>query len=179
MLEPDTLANVNAKLPAQCRGFLKEHFVDERLEELKAWAAENYEQNTHKYSEAVFYACDGTRVRSKGEVIIYNLLYAIGIPFRYDALIYVTDDWGRRIKISPDFLIQCYDGTFIIIEHLGGLKSPDYCSSFATKCRQYLNEGYVLGENLFLTSDDKSGGIDAEAVAAIIDLVERRFYRVA
>ena len=42
--------------------------------------------------------------------------------------------------------------------------------------RIYLLNGFVLGVNLFFTSDDKDHGLDSQVADNILALVERRFY---
>lgn len=174
----DSIPVINARLPETCRGLLMEGFVDERMEQLKAWARAEYRKNTFNEEKKTHVACDGTPVRSKGEVIWYNLLYSLGIPFRYEPLIELQDDVGRTVYKAPDFQIQCYDGSFILIEHLGCIKDPGYCNGFATKCRYYLREGYVLGVNYFVSSDDVYGNTDSFAIAKLAQLVEQRFYGI-
>ena len=51
------------------------------------------------------------------------MLYYAGIPFRYDSPLTVIDEWGNEKTVYPDFLIQCYNGSFIIIEHFGGFQA--------------------------------------------------------
>ena len=100
-LQDDSTWSINAGLPKPIRMFTIEYFLDDRAT----------------------YACDGTRVRSKGEALWYNMLYYAGIPFRYDSPLTVIDEWGNEKTVYPDFLIQCYNGSFIIIEHFGGFQA--------------------------------------------------------
>lgn len=156
-LQDDSTWSINAGLPKPIRMFTIEYFLDDRAT----------------------YACDGTRVRSKGEALWYNMLYYAGIPFRYDSPLTVIDEWGNEKTVYPDFLIQCYNGSFIIIEHFGGLLKPSYSSKQITKIRDYLRSGYVLGDNFFVTSDDAEGGINTEMIARTICQIEELFYQSA
>lgn len=167
---------VYAHLPAVYATAGREFFIDKRYEELRAWAREEYEKNDLPFPEKEHYTCDHTRVRSKGEVIWYDLLYAAGIPFRYDCVLYYYDDTGLKKRVCPDFMIKCYDGTILIIEHLGYMSEDWYSNDFGTKCKYYLKEGYVLGRNFFVTSDDMKGGTDACAIASLVRHVEELFY---
>ena len=151
-------------------------FVNERYEELKKWASDDYEKNTMEFPDSENYAKDGTRVRSKGECVIYNILLDMGIPFRYDSIIKVSDQQGRIKHLSPDFMIQCFDGNFIVIEHLGQLGDMRYAMTYGDKCYWYLQGGFVLGKNYFVTSDDANHGTDSEAISKILCLVEKLFY---
>lgn len=58
-------------------------------------------------------------------------------PLPYEFLLKVTDDWGNERNLYPDFMIQCYDGSLIIIEHLGGLAMESYRLDFGTRARLY------------------------------------------
>ena len=164
-------------LPKDYHQFRERNYIDSRYDELKRWANDSYRKNTAPFPKAEHYAIDGTRVRSKGECIIYNLLYERGIPFRYDPVLEFTDDRGETRSYSPDFLIQCYDGTLIIIEHLGRLYDINYALDFGTKSRWYLFGEFVFGKNYFVTSDNVRGGIDCESIEEVVELIIRRFYQ--
>lgn len=102
-----------------------------------------------------------------------------GIPFRYECKITVVDENGWEVELCPDFMIQCYDGTMIIIEHLGGLKSAKYRSDLTAKLYYYQKKGYVIGDNLFLTSDDADHNTSSEMIARKVQEIEKMFYRAA
>ena len=172
-LDPDA---VIASLPSSYGKVPREAFVDERYDELKAWAAADYPVNTAPFPKTENYAKDGRRVRSKGECIIYNLLLEAGIPFRYDSVVRFSDSGGKIKMLSPDFLIQCYDGTFIIIEHLGLLADIGYAISFGEKCYWFSQSGFMHGKNLFITSDNKDGGTDSAAIEKTVALAEAMFW---
>lgn len=167
--------SVYTALPAACRRASSEAYIDERYEELKAWARD-HQKNGAPFPKASNFAEDGTRVRSKGECIIYNLLLERGIPFRYDSLLTIDDEHGFSKTLSPDFLIQCYDGQFVIIEHLGWLGDKTYALDYGEKCYWYLLKGFVPGKNFLVTSDDRDGGTDSGAAAAVIAKVEQLFW---
>ena len=168
--------SVFAALPYSYRSIAAEDFNDARYEELKQWANADYMKNQAPFSDAEIYAIDGTRVRSKGECLHYNILLGLGIPFRYDSIITITDGYGNIRNISPDFMIQNYDYTLTIIEHLGRLFDKRYAIDYGEKCYWYIQEGFIPGKNFFVTSDDISGGTDTQAIWEVANAVERRFY---
>ena len=153
-----------------------EDFNDARYEEIKRWANADYEKNQAPFPAAEIYAVDGTRTRSKGECLHYNIYLGRGIPFRYDSIITITDGRGNTKNVSPDFMIQNYDYSLTIIEHLGRLFDMRYALDFGEKCYWYLQEGFILGKNFFVTSDDINGGTDTQAILEVAKAVERRFY---
>ena len=174
--EDYSVSSVYARMPGAFAELPKESFVDDRFKELWDWAHEDYKRNPKPFSRSVNIACDGTRVRSKGECVLYNECTAACLPFRYDGLLELWDERGRLCEFYPDIQIQCYNTKLIIIEHLGMLDDPDYAATVAKKLRVYLHNGFILGKNLFLTSDDKDGGLDSEVTERLIETIKEMFY---
>jgi len=168
---------VIAALPNAYRTVLCEDFNNERYEELKQWANEEYLKNDAPFPHSEIYLKDGRRVRSKGECLHGNILIDMGIPFRYDSIITVTDQNGHSRRLSPDFLIQCFDGSLVILEHLARLFDKRYALDFGEKSYWYLQAGFILGRNCFVTSDDLYGGTDSQAVWETAKAIERLFYK--
>ncbi len=173
---PYDIQSMITDMPKPVRKLYKWGFVDERYEELKRWAAEPVPSNTAEFDENATHAADGTLVRSKGEAIIYDLLQMLGIPFRYDKAFTVIDDFGNEKIIYPDFQIKCRDGSIVIIEHLGGLEKVNYCNRLASNLRYYLRKKYVIGKNLFITSDNEGHGTETDYIMDTLYIVEQRFW---
>lgn len=146
---------------------------------LYSWAKEEYEHNPLPFPDRIILAEDGTRVRSKSECIIYNMLLAAGIPFRYDPLLEFTiiNAYGQKETItkSPDFQIILPDGSFILIEHAGLLSSHKYVTDLAEKLQIYQLNNYILGYTLFVTSDTIDGGIDSKQINKIIEIISSHY----
>lgn len=115
--------------------------------------------------------CDGTRVRSKGEVIIYNTLKMLGVPFRYEQTIRLVDENGMTVKRVPDFVILKPDGTEVILEYLGKIDDDEYLMDNLRKIQLYRRNGYDLGKNLFIIGDSYGGWIDSEQIVKTIELI--------
>ena len=111
---------------------------------------------------------DGTKVRSKGELIIYNVLVFLGVPFRYEEVITMIDENGRKVTRCPDFVIRRPDGREVILEYLGMLSDEKYAADNFEKFMLYWRNGYVLNDTLFYVMDDVNGTLNAEVVADII-----------
>ena len=79
----------------------------------------------------------------------------------------------------PDFQILCYDGTLIIIEHLGMLLKNNYAMKNLIKIQDYIRSGFIIGKDLILTSENANGGTDSEMLTEIAEWVADRFYRSA
>ena len=149
------------------------------MNSLYEWAHQDYERNPTPFRDSVILAIDGTRVRSKSECLIYNALLVLGIPFRYAPLLtfWALDSNGNKIKVhkSPDFQIKCPDGSYILIEHAGFLKSNEYAIDLSSKMQLYLLSGYILGYSLFITSDDIDGGINTQEINNLLKAIAVRF----
>jgi hypothetical protein len=102
----------------------------------------------------------GVFVRSKSEVIIGNLLHEAEIDFIYERRFETENGWR-----FPDFSIATSSDELILLEHLGMLHKPSYREEWERKREFYENNGYVVGENLFLTSEDENGAINSEAIS--------------
>ena len=122
------------------------------------------------------FAADGTRTRSKGETIFYNTFLDMGVLFRFDCVLVYVDQDGVEHLLYPDFLIKCFDGHLIAIEHLGWYGGLNYGIKFGKKFYYYLQQGFILGKNYFVTSDEKHGGTDSQAIQEIAQLVQKQFF---
>lgn len=168
--------SIVADMPKTYRMTARNCSFDQRYEEIRKWAKAPYQRNTHPFPKAEIYAKDGTRVRSKGECIWYNLLLERGVLFRYDCAVTCTDQYGKRKTWYPDFLVLCFDGTLILIEHLGCMDDLSYSLDFGEKSYWYFQEGFILGKNYFVTSDDPDHGTDSQMIARHVDRIEEMFY---
>lgn len=163
-------------MPKAYRMAAKANSFDQRYEEIRKWAEGPYPKNTYPFPKAKIYAKDGTRMRSKGECIWYNLMLERGILFRYDSEIEIIDKNGNIKTLYPDFLIMCLDGTLILVEHLGRMGDLAYAMDFGEKSYWYFQEGFILGKNYFVTSDDPDYGTDSQMIAGLVDRIEQMFY---
>ena len=130
-----------------------------RLEEEKAkYPPYNPEQLKHP-------ALDGTMMRSKSEVIIANILLLAGIPFVYEAPLFIN---GKNVL--PDFTILSLIDlkTEIIIEHQGMVFVDEYADKFIRSLKVYLQSDWVPNKNLFFTFDNARETLDPEQVLSIL-----------
>lgn len=178
-LWPDRRADITARLSPCVRKVLFNTDFGEVMNDLRKWADSAYEKNPKPFGEKVIRAADGTRVRSKSECIFYNALLFAGIPFRYDPILHlkIKNQFSETEEYlaSPDFLIKCPDGTYIIIEHAGYLSSSQYTRDLAEKLQVYQLNGYVMGVDFFVTSDTLEGGFDTPDVETLISVIADRF----
>lgn len=98
-------------------------------------------------------------VQSKSEVIIANLLFERGIPFKYDVPLYAPDGTFYR----PDFAIT-WKGEEWYWEHLGMLDKEEYRNHWEAKKKWYEKHGF--SKRLIATDEKK--GIDSKKFEQII-----------
>ncbi|MBR4861312.1 MAG: hypothetical protein IKU09_03845 [Firmicutes bacterium] len=105
----------------------------------------------------------GLKTRTKGEMEIAELLYKLGIPFRYEMRLELFDDDGKVKIVYPDFSIPLEDEWFFI-EHLGLLNKEKYVKRNAKKLHEYHSNGILMPGQLIFTMDGPDGGLDAGPV---------------
>ena len=115
----------------------------------------------------------GELVRSKSELVIADKLHARGIDYAYEQPV-VLDNGRTRY---PDFTIEDDAmGVTFYWEHLGLLDDPGYRARWERKRAEYLACGIAPHEEgggpegtLIETRDEPGGGLDAAAIASLID----------
>ena len=118
----------------------------------------------------------GDLVRSKSELVIADKLYARGIDYAYEQPLVLSNG---RIRY-PDFTIADHArGVTFYWEHLGMLDDPGYRARWEEGKRvEYLEYGIGPHKDgggpegtLIETRDEPGGGLDAAAIASVIDEV--------
>ncbi len=132
------------------------------------WERIGNKRNNYSLPDDSNITTDGTKARSKSELVIYAIIKGYRVVFKFDVEIKLKNELGQTVTVCPDFIILCDDGSIIIIEHLGMLNDPKYFENAMKKIHLYLINGYKLNETLFLTADSMSGKINAEAVDELI-----------
>ena len=115
----------------------------------------------------------GELVRSKSELVIADKLHARGIEYAFEQPLVLSEG---RVRY-PDFTIADHaSGVTFYWEHLSLLGDPGYRARWERKRAEYLAAGirsYKEGGGpegtLIETRDDPSGGLDAAAIAQLID----------
>ena len=114
-------------------------------------------------------------VRSKSELVIADKLHARGIDYAYEQPLVLPNGRTRY----PDFTIADHArGVTFIWEHLGMLDDQGYRARWEGKRAEYLACGIGPHEDgggaegtLIETRDEPGGGLDAAAIALVIDAV--------
>lgn len=108
----------------------------------------------------------GELVRSKSEVIIANLLHALGITYAYEQP-FTGQDGSVRY---PDFTIEDAEtGRRVFLEHLGLLSEPAYRRRWISKLDWYRSQGGLPedegeGDAGILVTTTEENGIDSAGI---------------
>ena len=105
-------------------------------------------------------------VRSKSEVILANMLYDNGVPYRYEPELIL--DSGKRV--FPDFLcLNKRTRKEFVWEHFGMMDDVDYVCRNISKLREYEQSGYLIGVNLIISYESSSVGFSNKIAQKYID----------
>jgi len=131
----------------------------------KSWEQCEYTGKGFEENTAEIYTERGERVRSKSEKIIADKLYKENIAYRYEYPLEVPH-FGN---VYPDFtILDEVRRRNIILEHFGMMDNPDYSNNALSKIQLYSREGYVLGNNLFVTMESSTHPLDSRMLDALI-----------
>ena len=121
-------------------------YTDEEIGKL--WEKEPYQISDYKIEEKVYPTNKGENVRTKSEASIANMYYEMGIPYRYECALKLSDG---SVKY-PDFTIfDTRKRKVIYHEHMGMLDDDDYRKKNLKKLSDYRKNGIYTGKNLILT----------------------------
>jgi hypothetical protein len=101
----------------------------------------------------------GIAVRSKSEVVVADVLDALGISYQYEQPLYSRTD-PRDFRL-PDFTVS-FEGDVFYWEHLGMLNVPSYREAWERKQKWYEENGFA--DRLITSQDGPDGSIDAAAI---------------
>ena len=104
----------------------------------------------------------GDAVRSKSEVVVADILYALGISYSYEQPLFSRSD-PKDFRL-PDFTAS-FEGDIYYWEHLGMLSVPSYREAWERKRRWYQDNGYA--DRLVTSEDGPDGSIDAARIERI------------
>lgn len=144
---------------------LQTHFAKNKLPvSVQKWCAEVYETNSSHPENLIHTTLAGHKVRSKSEVIIANLLYTSGIPYRYEAALILNE-----MTIYPDFtILHPTSQQFFYWEHFGMMDKNNYCDAACNKLKSYCYNGIYPSMQLITTYETGKVPIRSEQVQQII-----------
>lgn len=165
---PDPESVINT-LPPACRFADTSILTNLGIIEKNEWAKAAYDRCTLNPEELIHTALDGSRVRSKSELSIMNILISKNVCFRYEENLYLVHG-----TLSPDFSIFVPSENRVkYLEHCGMMSDPGYVRRFTMKLQNYVSSGYIPWRDVFFTFDSGDGKIDSHAIDALIEMYFR------
>ncbi|MGN0377983.1 MAG: hypothetical protein ACI4EU_00185 [Butyrivibrio sp.] len=129
------------------------------------WENEQYETNPFMPEEKVYLTKRDEKVRSKSELMLADMYCELGIPYRYEAALYLR---GGRVKY-PDFtILKVKTREIIFHEHMGMIDDPDYLSSAISKLDEYRKNGIYPGKNLLITYESKESYLNIKEIRSMV-----------
>lgn len=118
-------------------------------EEFAKWWESRPFEAYDKWPEELKYSTKrGELVRTKSEAMIADAYYDLGIPYRYECPVRLSDGKVRH----PDFtLLHKSERKVIYHEHFGMLDDARYRTDNVQKLDLYRRNGIYVGKNLILT----------------------------
>ncbi|WP_408069924.1 hypothetical protein [Butyrivibrio sp. JL13D10] len=127
---------------------------------------QEYESNPNHPEALLVKAPKDQFVRSKSEAIIAYALYDHQLSYAYEKALVLGD-----YTIYPDFTIRHpFSNKLYIWEHFGLADQSKYQNSMCNKIRNYINSGYIPGNNLILTYETPACPLDISYVQGLISL---------
>ncbi|MBQ0079805.1 MAG: hypothetical protein KBS66_07950 [Eubacterium sp.] len=132
--------------------------IDKWKEETENARSNNYYENGKHITS------DGTYVKSRVELVLYEFFKAHGIKFIYEK-VWVID--GREWR--PDFtLIRESDGAVFIWEHFGMMDIIEYRQQAEEKIYHYAANGFWPYKNIIYTYDFGNDQINMQQIERIL-----------
>ena len=133
------------------------------------WQNEPYQRRWMKKGETYYETPKGDKVRSKSEWMIACMLAEAGVPYRYEALLPVSEMF--QVFCYPDFtVLNKRTRKEYYWEHAGALEDPEYvANNFIPKLSEYFNFDILPGDKLLLTFESKRRPLDTTQVKRLID----------
>lgn len=121
-------------------------------------------QNPYRRDLLIHKTSAGIFVRSKGEVVIADVLDSLGIDFFYEKKLVLLDEAGNERTLYPDFTILLRGGRIYYWEHEGMLTDLEYARRNQEKEQLYFRNGIYAPKNLIVSMDGADGSIDADGI---------------
>lgn len=121
-------------------------------------------QNPYRRDLLIHKTSAGIFVRSKGEVVIADVLDSLGIDFFYEKKLVLLDEDGNERTLYPDFTILLRGGRIYYWEHEGMLTDLEYVRRNQEKEQLYFRNGIFAPKNLIVSMDGADGSIDADGI---------------
>ena len=165
---PDSVVEEVYETLSQDRQELVTPVIPTDQQYVEKWLSQEFRHKGFKEGMPFYTTIKGERVRSKSEQIIADRLTAKNIPYIYEKPLPVGND-----IFHPDFtILRMSDRKELYLEHLGRLGEMGYATDAVNRINKYHRNGFVLGDNLFLTGETAEMPFD---VRTLDKLIEQKF----
>ncbi len=148
--------NVFDDMSTERRNLAEPYILSDELFAVK-WQSEIFKANPFMPENKKYDTRRGEKVRSKSEAIIADILYELGIPYRYECPLQLMN---RRI-IYPDFtMLRVKTREEVHLEHFGLLDDDQYLKESLSKLDEYRSSGIYPGKNLLFTYETEENPLD-------------------
>ncbi len=132
----------------------------------KEWEDKKYRASVYMPEEKKYETRKGDKVRSKSEAILADILFELGIPYRYEQIITLANG---NIK-TPDFtLLKKETREEVYLEHLGLLDDETYRNNNLHKLDEYRENGIYCGKNLLITYETEECPLDINGIRKMLE----------
>lgn len=132
---------------------------------IKQWQEMEYKGKPFEDDENIILTEKGERVRSKSEKIIADKLFSLGIPYRYEYPLVLSNG----VKIYPDFtILRMPMREEVYLEHFGMMDDPEYADTALYKLSTYEKNEIYLGVNLFVTYETGKKALNTKGLDGLV-----------
>lgn len=158
------LENVYENMNTYRKKLVTPHVISDEMF-VENWQKAFYQTNPYHPEQKVYPTKKDEFVRSKSEVMLADMYYELGIPYRYEAELVLND--GR--KKYPDFtLLKERTREIIYHEHLGLWDDEEYRLANLSKLEEYRKNGILVGKNLILTFEAEGHYLNIKNVKKLV-----------
>lgn len=113
-------------------------------EDAKAWEAARYPKSCEYPENLIIKTIRGDLVRSKFEAMVANILFRMGLPYRYEQI----HTFGKS-SIATDFtILDPRTNEEVLLECYGMLERGSYRETYIRKHTTYVRNGKIPGINM-------------------------------
>lgn len=165
------LNDLEKDLPEKYKSFPRSLFQELQMIDQQSLRIQT-ENTFHGYEKWLRHqTLSGLMVRSKSEQIIADRLYLRGIRFEYEPAL--PDENGP--EMHPDFrLFYPAQNRWIYLEHVGRTDDQNYMDSLKRKIGKYIDQGLLIGSDVYFTYDRPDGSLDLHILESLIEMILRK-----
>lgn len=135
-----------------------------------SWLAQKFAQKQKNEGDKLYQTERGDLVQSKSEGMQADYLFHHDYAYLYEKRVKLIDH-GRVTYRYPDFtILDPVTRQEVIFEHFGMVDQDHYFrNSFIDKLRLYLENGYVIGDNLLFTFETQEHPFTIDQFARVLE----------